>query len=153
MKLLTYRIDINTGQARKLRLQYLYEQLLKDDPYWHFFQDEGGITLRVSEDFGKKLEKLMKKEVDRRDDYEPAKGEYPDIKFLGDDWIPLFHELSVLSIKYPAGVMNSYVLERLGHAIVNQGGLFDFQEEAFIYAGLAIKRAVLGGKYGRADED
>lgn len=150
MKLLTYRINQPMVKNRRMCIQFLFKELLKDDPNWHFFQDSGGITLRISKEFGVRLKKVVKGYkygIRYAGEYNPSDDEYPDIKFLGDDLIPLFHIISVLSAKYPASVTSQFILERAAHAIINQGGQFNFIEEAMTYANLAIRRAALAGEY------
>lgn len=152
MKLKTYRLNIDRREQRDL-IVAIYDHVLKRDKTWHFFRDEGGMTLRCSPKFHKPLSKFLTKvrktNFSVSHNYDPAKNEYSGIKFLGDDWIPLFNVLSVLSVKYPGNVTLKQVLERVNHAIVNQAGIHNFYKEAEIYSELALKRAEIGGAIAR----
>lgn len=152
MKLKTYRVNLVGYVLKRYCLHYLYDSALKDDPNWHFFLDEGGITLRFSPKFKKQVDKLLKgdsKHYTEEADYRPSIDEYEGIRFVGDDWLPLFNALSVLSIKYPPSVTKKIVMERMNHTLVNQMGEHSFYEEAQMYAELALGRAELGGAVGR----
>lgn len=148
----TYRINLVGYSAKRYCLHYLYDSLLHQDPLWHFFLDEGGITLRFSPKFSKDVNKLLKadnKNYSVEANYDPAKDEYEAIRYLGQDWLPLFNVISVLSIKYPPKVLTSSVFERINHALFNQSGEHSFYQEALAYAKLALGRAELGGMVGR----
>lgn len=165
MKLRTYRISLDSFERQTLFLKELNRKFLKDDPYWHYFLDETGVTLRVSDKIGKELDKLIsgtKKSrkagsdtvfMERHDDYEPEESEYNGIQFIGNDWIPFFHAISVITLKYPPRVVRHYILERACHSIYNHSGNFNFHDEAQTYAQLALDRAELGGKYGRGNKE
>ncbi len=134
-------------------LHTLYDEILNKDPNWHFFLDEGGITLRFSPKFAPSVKSLLKKSgvnFETPDaDYSAGKHEYEHIRFMADDWIPLFNSLSVLSVKYPPSITTKYVLERMNHTLTNQAGIHSFYKEAELYADLALGRADLGGRSGR----
>ncbi len=148
----TYRINLVGYVLKRYCVHYLYDTVLFQDPLWHFFLDEGGITLRFSPKFNRVVNKLLTKDNKNftvEADYDPSKDEYEGIRYLGADWLPLFNVLSVLSIKYPPKVMASSVLERMNHTLFNQCGEHSFYEEAKAYAELALGRAELGGATGR----
>lgn len=148
----TFRVNLVGYMLKRYCLHYLYDEVLKDDPNWHFFLDEGGITLRFSPDFEKTVVKLLKgdnKHYTVEKDYDPSVDEYEGIRYMAKDLLPLFNALSVLSIKYPPKVMESTVMERMNHTLFNQTGDHSFYNEAMAYAKLAVGRAELGGSVGR----
>lgn len=150
----TYRINAAPDNHRDI-VHFLYDKVLNIDRYWHFFRDEGGITLRFSPAFEKKVVEHLKEEKRNYQvagDYDPSLNEYEGVRFIGSDWLPLFNALSVLSTKYPQNVTMNQVLERMNHAIVNQSGIHNFYREAEIYCKLALGRAELGALSGRGSK-
>lgn len=148
----TYRVNLSGYMAKRYLLHYLYDSVLNLDPYWHFFLDEGGITLRFSPKYVKTVNKFLDKDnknYSMETDYTPSIDEYEGIRYIGNDWLPLFNVISVLSVKYPPKVMASSVLERVNHTLFNQTGNHSFYEEAKAYMELALGRAELGGMTGR----
>ena len=148
----TFRVNLVGYMLKRYCLHYLYDEVLKDDDKWHFFLDEGGITLRFSPNFEKTVVKLLKgdnKNFTIEKDYDPSVDEYEGIRYMAKDLLPLFNSLSVLSVNYPPKVMESTVMERMNHTLFNQTGNHSFYEEAMAYAKLAVGRAELGGSVGR----
>ena len=149
MKLKTYRIDQKTyyPTGKMVFFKSLHESVLRKDPYWHFFLDWGGATLRflpklewpVRQWLGKNA-KGHRMRWKKSTDYDPSRHEYWGVSYLGDDILPLFHDMSVLSIKYPGYVLRMPVLERLNHGLINMAGIHDFRTEAEIYLDLAFSR-------------
>lgn len=154
MRLCTYRINQKELNLRR-KLEFmnaLHEKILKKDQYWHFFLDPEGATLRFQSQFEEKVQTWLKNNAKnfpltwkKRTFYEPRKHEYYGVSFLGDDILPLFHEMSVLSTKYPPFVLLKLVFERLNHGLINMAGIHDFRQEADIYMNLAFGRASLIG--------
>lgn len=157
MVLKTYRVNQKKGSipSKLTFFNELYLNCLTKDPYWHFFLDEEGGTLRFQPKFEKRIKKFAEQysyiSLRRRKDYEPLKHEYYGVSYLGDDLLPLFHEMSVLSAKYPTYVIMGPILERLNHGLVNMAGIHNFSKEADLYLTLAYNRAELGAKYGRGE--
>lgn len=149
----TYRVNIEPLTEKRACLHYLFDEVLHKDQNWHFFLDEGGITLRFSPLYARQVKQLLTssgRNFETPDaDYEPGKHEYEHIRFIDEDWIPLFHTLAVLSVKYPPSVTTKYVLERMNHTLTNQAGIHNFYKEAELYSQLALGRAELGGIVGR----
>ncbi len=152
MTLKTYRINqLNYDIVEKYYfLRALNWNILSKDPYWHFFLDQNGGTLRFSPEVEGKVRDYLTKHAESRGikwkrstDYDPTKHEYFGVSFLGDDMIPLFHDMSILSIKYPGYILRQPILERLTHGLINMSGVHDFRIEAEIYLGLAMGRARL----------
>ena len=153
MKLLTYRINDKPPNYKYEALDYksrcilfynLYQDILKRDNYWHFWMDYEGATLRISLSFEKKVTSWLKNRhinFKRRTIYQPVKHEYYGISFLGDDILPLFHEISVLSIKYPPKVIFNPILDRLNHCLMINCGVLGHKREAEMYLDMAFKRA------------
>jgi hypothetical protein len=150
MILKTYRIDQpNYDITEKYYLlRALFWGVLAKDPYWHFFLDQNGGTLRFSPNVEEKVRNYLTKHLSgrgmkwkRSTDYDPTKHEYFGVSFLGNDMIPLFHDMSVLSVKYPGYILRQPILERLNHGLINMSGVHDFRIEAEIYLELAMGRA------------
>jgi len=153
MKLLTYRLNQKKGKIiDKLKLiNNLYYEVLEKDKFWHFFLDGKGGTIRFQPKYEVRVKKFMSDNKEKfgfqkRKIYEPKKSEYYGVSYIGDDLLPLFHEMSVLSAKYPTYVILKPVLERLNHGLVNMSGLHNFRDEADIYLDLAFNRAKLGAE-------
>lgn len=124
----------------------LHKIHLHKDPMWHFFLDEEGITLRFSKEFEGKVRDFCKKRVVRYSevsDFEPSVHEYWGVRYIGDDLQPLFHQMSLLAIKYPRNVILRQVHERVNHIMVNQCGIHDFEQEAELYFDLGKGRLKL----------
>ena len=154
MLLRTYRLNQIGGtnswekvQDKKVLIMDLWQVILHKDPNWHFFFDPGGGTLRFSPEFENRVVAWFKKKegftLRRRKSYVPWLDEYPDIKFLAKDLQPMFHELSVLSAKYPVYVLSKGVFDRLTHTMINQLGIHDFKIEANWLLETAYNRALL----------
>lgn len=154
MVLSTYRINQRRLDLRR-KLEFmrdLSKSPLKKDNFWHFFLDPEGATLRFQPKIEKKVQKWLEKNADKynltwrkRTNYEPRKHEYYGVSFLGDDILPLFHELSVLTTKYPPYVLLRSIFERLNHGFINMAGIHDFTKEADLYLDLAWGRIKLAG--------
>lgn len=154
MKLKTYRIkykgkEKERGARSRNFISDLYLDVLKKDPNWHFFLDWAGGTLRFSPEFEEKVRKWAKASgwndfaLKRRQDYDPQRHEYPQIRYIGVELQPLFHELSVLSALYPNSTLMGPVFDRLTHTFVNQLGIHDFKVEAYWLLDTAYQRARL----------
>lgn len=149
MKLQTYRIDFKTQilYLRRSLFYNLYEEVLIKDKYWHWFNDFNGATLRVSLLFRDRVEKWLKNHegniftFKRRTQYIPQKHEYYGVAFVGDDLLPMFHELSVLTAKFPSNIVRSVFLERLNHLILVNIGYLGHAFESEVYLDLAFSRA------------
>lgn len=154
MILAGYQITIRPLDQKYALLSDLVRDVLGNDPLWHFFLNPEGITLRIQKEFCEKVEKYVKgwgekkAKISKPGDFEPKKHEYFGVRFVAEDIVPLFHELSLFSLKYPRNVTLDQGLERICHIFVNQAGIHDFEAEAKLYAGLVINRARLAGKYG-----
>lgn len=147
MKLLTYRLGSSNPFAKQQFLRALHQNVLSKDGSWHFFLDPEGGTLRFQPKFEGKVRKFLKNHAkayqvkwQKRSPYIPKNHEYYGVSFLGDDILPLFHDLSVLTTEYPPYVMTRSVLERLTHGLVNMSGIHDFAKESDLYLGLADGR-------------
>lgn len=153
MKLITYRLNTEDFTGKKNLLIALRDGVLKGDSFWHFFLDPEGGTLRFQVKNDTKVNHWLKYNAKnyhvkylKRTIYEPSKHEYQGVSFLGDDVLPLFHEMSLLTLKYPAYIIVRPILERLNHGLVNMTGVHDFTTEALLYNQLAEGRARLVGK-------
>ena len=154
MILCTYRINQKKLDLRR-KLEFLsdlHKTILKRDKLWHYFFDSEGTTLRFQREYEGKVRDWFKKNIKdynltfkRNRLYNPLKHEYYGVSFLGDDILPLFHDMSILAMQYPPYILFNPVLERLNHGLVNMGGQHDFHKEAHIYLDLAYGRAELGG--------
>ena len=157
MILLTYRINQKNWKEKSAftdKAQFfhtLYFSVLRKDSFWHYFFDPDGATLRFTPSFEKRVRNWLIKNCQdkkfsfrRAGKYEPRRHEYYGISFLSDDILPLFHEMSVLSVKYPRNVILWPLLERLTHGLINMNGIHDFEREAHYYLALATMRAELG---------
>lgn len=148
----TFRVNLVGYMLKRYCLHYLYDEVLHKDPNWHFFLDEGGITLRFSPKHEKQVKKLLggdNKSYTVEKDYDGAVDEYEGIRYMARDLLPLFNAISVLSVKYPPKVMTGTVMERMNHTLFNQTGDHSFYNEAMAYAKLAVGRAEIGGSVGR----
>jgi hypothetical protein len=128
-----------------------YAVLLKDR-FWHFFFDPGGSTFRFSPAYEGKVRVWLTRHAHDRGftwkkstNYDPRKHEYLGVSFLGDDILPMFHELSVLSVKYPSYIITRPIFERFNHALINMAGIHNFAIESELYMDLAFSRARLAG--------
>lgn len=154
MKLLTYRIDQREYNLRS-KLEFmssLKKDVLGTDALWHFFLDPDGATLRFQPQYHMRVLKWLKKNAKnlgfkyrKRLYYDPKKHEYYGISYLGEDILPLFHDLSVLATQYPPYVMVRPVMERLNHGLVNMTGNHDFASEAELYLRMGYVRARMVG--------
>ena len=152
MKLCTYRIDQSSLNLRR-KLEFmgaLQDHVLGKDQYWHFFLDPEGATLRFQPSFEARIRIWLKENAKnfplkwkKSTLYEPKRHEYYGVSFMGDDILPLFHEMSVLATKYPPYILLKPVLERLNHGLINMSGNHNFHDEANIYMDLAFGRASL----------
>lgn len=153
MILRTYRINSKEpGRKKREFLRGMYWEVLKKDPIWHFFLDPTGGTLRFDPVYERRVLWYLRKNGHinkiywkKRTLYNPIKDEYFGVAYLGDDLLPLFNHLSVLSLKYPLETLVNVVLERMNHGFSNMWGLHDFFLESKIYLNLAENRARLGG--------
>jgi len=154
MILLTYRINQKEKDVSKKKnmLYHLSQEALRNDRLWHYFLDDDGGTLRFQPKFENKF-KLWSKQFKgvfsfrRCKSYRPERDEYYGVSYLGADILPMFHEMSVITAKYPNYVVFRPFLERLNHGLVDMSGIHDFRQEAEIYLDLAYGRAELGSKY------
>lgn len=151
MKLLTYRLDTQeSATSKQIFLRALYQFVLKKDKYWHFFLDPDGGTLRFQHKYESRVKIFLKTvskgyniKYDKRRIYQPKKDEYYGVAFVGDNLLPLFHDMSVLTLEYAPYITIKTIIERLNHGLVNMAGIHDFHIESQIYLGLASGRLSL----------
>ncbi len=152
MKLKTYRI--NQKNYDLVEKMYFFRSIrdtaLRSDRFWHFFLDPKGATFRFSPESEEKVRLYLFRHAEDRGltwkrsaDYEPLKHEYFGVSFLGDDILPMFHEMSLLATKYPTYIIVRPILERLNHGLINMTGIHHFGYEAELYMDLAFSRARL----------
>ena len=159
MMLMTYRLNQKrseySGEDLRMKANFmfnLYTDVLRKDKLWHYFYDDGGATLRFSLDMEGKVRKYLKSVAKERGftfrratKYDPKRHEYFGVAYLGEDILPLFHEISVLTVQYPPYVTLRPVFERLNHALINQTGIHNFAAESELYLNLAMGRARMVG--------
>lgn len=140
------RIDSKTPRRQATTLDGLYSSILIKDPYWHYFRDEDGITLRISDTSLSLVEKHLDAAQVSYFDIQPYTEamEYKGTRESFNDLIQLFHLISDLSCRYRSSTMVDTFLERAAHQIANHGYM-NHSDEAKMLSGLALNRARVAG--------
>ena len=150
-KLAVFRLKADGYRGIMEEMGELCDKCLVQDTKWYFIPSPPNeVILRVSLS-SRKVVKLHCKakmfEYEELPDFEPSQDEYRQVCIYGDALTGLFHETSLIALKYPRELAKT-IIERAFHIFLFQVGIFSWRKEAEMFTELALNRAVLYGKYG-----
>ena len=151
MKLNHFTIYKN-GYSETIEILVKLKTILTLDNNWYFIPNPKGTLLRVSPSSAKAIRRELSKLLGNEEwleekSFEPTEDEHWHARFVGDDLTVIFHDVSLLALKYPREVMK-VIFERMCHIFMFQIGIMDWKEEAKILSQLALRRAELYGRHG-----
>lgn len=153
MILRTYRIT-SKDHDRQNFVSFLrdlrYGPLAKDN-YWHAIWDYEGATLRFLPKSEEKTNKWLKANCksyelsfEKRLNYEPLRNEHWGVSFVGDDILPILHEITLLTSRYSPNTLVILFMERILHVLMLNAGVVNHAAESEVYLAMAFSRARVG---------
>jgi hypothetical protein len=101
-----------------LHILYIYENILKNDKYWHFFYECKYSIIRCSRKYKKKVKEYLEINNIKHEYNGPwIDGSYI-VETYKEEFINLFHEFSMLAVKLDEKLLNQ-TADRVCHCFLN----------------------------------